>query len=115
MEFQTFFLLFVFVGSMATARQSIDSKTDVRSMIQSKSQELAKCQKEHPKVKGQLVLDWEILEDGSVGKVIIEKSVSPALDRCVTSKLKTWTFTPPAGKTTIRIKFPFRFQGRRAN
>jgi hypothetical protein len=67
------------------------------------------CQAAARRPSGMITLAWDIAPAGSVPKVVVMISTvkSPALEKCLTAKVKGWRF--PARKGTSQATYSFQF------
>jgi outer membrane biosynthesis protein TonB len=99
--------------SVSAAQGSIDREA-VAKVINSHLQEVHACYErallKDPGLAGKVVLEWTI---GGGGRVTAAKTKSStlrnsAVESCILSNLKTWTFPAPKGGVVI-ITYPFLF------
>ncbi len=66
--------------------------------------------KRNPKLKGKVVVQFEILQSGRVGKTKIVKNTTrdPAVGDCIKKQVKRWRFPKPDGGS-VTVSFPFLF------
>jgi hypothetical protein len=69
-----------------------------------------KALKKHPKLYGDIVLGWELAQDGSVVNAEIKSTTmnSPEVQSCMLGVLKKLKFQPPKNELVV-LTFPFSF------
>ncbi len=99
------------------------SKEAIRKVVQAHLGELRGCYQfylnQYPKLSGNIVLSWVILENGNVfkkskvvsaswryakGKLVLNKLLN-----CMASKIATWKFPSPRGGVVVVKAYPFNF------
>jgi TonB family protein len=65
--------------------------------------------KTKPKLKGKLVLEWDVEDKGKVTSVTVKQSVDPSVDHCIAEVIKSAKFPEPPKGQIGRIAFPFIF------
>ena len=64
----------------------------------------------NPKLKGKLLLAWEINDQGKSQNFEVVKSVNKALDKCVVDKISGWKFPKVKKGEIAKIKYPIIFE-----
>ncbi|MFP2912909.1 AgmX/PglI C-terminal domain-containing protein, partial [Pyxidicoccus sp. 3LFB2] len=99
--------------SIASTQGTVDREAVAR-VINSHLNEVHGCYErallKNPSLAGKVVLEWTI---GAAGRVVAAKTKSStlsnaAVEACILSSLKTWTFPSPKGGVVI-ITYPFLF------
>ena len=99
--------------SIASTQGTVDREAVAR-VINSHLNEVHGCYErallKNPSLAGKVVLEWTI---GAAGRVVAAKTKSStlsnaAVEACILSSLKTWTFPAPKGGVVI-ITYPFLF------
>ncbi|MBL6975689.1 MAG: TonB family protein [Deltaproteobacteria bacterium] len=91
-------------------------KATVRRYIQSKMNQIRWCYQQevqrNPNVAGQVVYKWVITPTGKVIGVKVASSSlkSPAVEKCIASRIATWRFPSPRGGGTVKVTYPFIFR-----
>ncbi|NOZ01376.1 MAG: AgmX/PglI C-terminal domain-containing protein [Deltaproteobacteria bacterium] len=91
-------------------------KATVRRYIQSKMNQIRWCYQQevqrNPNLAGQVVYKWVITPTGKViGVKVADSSLhSPAVEKCIASRIATWRFPSPRGGGTVKVKYPFIFR-----
>src|SRR4051812_34651682 len=80
------------------------TKVAVRSKIREHLKEIRACYMDQvaktPDLKGKIVINWSIDETGKVTQIAVDDAKTdlkdPAVQSCLTDKIKSWTFQPAA-------------------
>jgi len=103
--------------SSAGIRGVVGGKIDknaVNQHFRRRSSAFKKCYesvlRKNPNVGGKLTLRIKIdLAGHATAKVVADQTGDPALAKCITDKIKTWTFPKPSGKA-VEFTIPFVFR-----
>lgn len=93
---------------------SID-KEGIRRVVKDHQQEVQACYEralnQSPGLSGKIVMEWEILGQGRVGKVRIQSSSvgNRGVADCMAKALKGWIFPEPPSDQIAVVAFPFVF------
>jgi hypothetical protein len=91
---------------------NMDSEA-IRKTIRDHLREVRQCfesqLKVDPDLEGKIVLEWNIVEDGSVSRVEIKEDFSKpnSASGCIADRLKSWHFPKPAKDRIGRVSYPF--------
>jgi hypothetical protein len=102
------------VSSQRLVAKGSISREEVARVINQHLGEVQYCYErallKSPGLKGKLVLEWTIKEDGSVGAVKQKLATLKSSDvsTCIIGKLKRWTFPKPRGGVVV-VSYPFIF------
>ncbi|HQL57894.1 MAG TPA: AgmX/PglI C-terminal domain-containing protein [Myxococcota bacterium] len=104
---------------VVTGPISLDGELDrqtVQRYIQSKLDQIRYCYQSevqrNPNLAGQKRAEWVILPTGKVASVKIGQTTlnSPAVEKCVVARIRSWRFPSPKGGGTARVSYPFTFK-----
>ena len=107
-------LLVLSFGASAGADNSID-KEAVRKVIKNNLPLFQKCYadelKNDPKIKGKVVLSWDISDTGEVKTATIKSSAlkNKTAEECIVATVKALKFPEAPQGTFANINFPFVF------
>ena len=109
----TIFLQTVF--SFASA-----NKKEMRPVAPAQLNEARVCYadelKKDPKLKGKLMIVWDVNDKGEVTKAEVSKAKSTlnnaAVETCLIQKLKSWKFPAAPTGETAEITYPFVFKNK---
>ena len=103
---------YVFVGTSSKFAGTIDDH--IPFALKKAPLEYSKLAKEN-KIEGDVILQVEVLADGTVGRVVVKQSLMPGpdgLDEAAVNSVKKWIFSPAkyegksvASWTTIAVYF----------
>ena len=98
---------------------SVDGELEgltVRRYIQSKLDQIRYCYlseiQRNPNLAGQISAEWVILPTGNIASAKIGQTTlnSPAVEKCVVARIRSWRFPSPKGGGTARVSCPFTFK-----
>lgn len=102
------------VPQVAQRTQSSDGPLDrdiVRRIVRAHINEVRYCYnqglEEDHRLAGRVVIDFEVLANGSVGTAAVGKSTlpDPAVNTCIAAAVRRWKF--PAAAAATKISYPF--------
>lgn len=102
------------VPQVTQRTQSSDGPLDrdiVRRIVRAHINEVRYCYnqglQENDRLAGRIVIDFEVLANGSVGTAAVGKSTlpDPAVNTCIAAAVRRWKF--PAAAAATKISYPF--------
>ncbi len=96
-------------------RGSMDAAI-IRRIVKEHASEIRYCYEREltktPGLYGKVVMNWVIGTDGRVksAKKASSQMRSPAVERCMASKIKRWKFPRPKGGGSVVVNYPFVFK-----
>lgn len=69
-----------------------------------------KAQQHNPSLEGRVFVRFTVTPDGQVATSDVESSTidHPAVEKCLTSAVRRWTFPKPSGGGTATVSWPFK-------
>jgi len=90
-------------------------KRHIQQIVDANRDQIRTCYKEgladHPDLAGRVFLKWQILEDGTVGAVMLNESTmeDKAVEACMVASIKQWRFARPSGGW-VEVNYPYIFR-----
>ncbi len=103
------------VGGAGESFTGTIDREGIRRVVRDHQQEVQACYEralnQSPGLSGKIVMEWEILGHGKVGRVkVLNSSIGNAsVAECMTKALKGWTFPEPPVDQIAVVAFPFVF------
>lgn len=89
------------------------SRADVRRVVNRNSRDIGRCQakaiRDRRDLEGKLVLQWEVMPDGSSNnvRVVYDDMGSPVFTACAKAAVLTWVFPEPKNGAAT-VSYPFK-------
>lgn len=102
-------------GDEAEALGGLD-KSLIAAVVQSNIGQIKHCYERQlivdPNIFGKVVASWTIDKEGAVSVSSVKKTTmnNKAVENCIASKIKNWTFPKPKGGGQVLVSYPFLFK-----